>query len=451
VAAAADALDGRPVSRYQRRGIVAALAVTQTVGYGTLYYAFAVLLTPVAAGLGTSTTTVTGAFTASVLTSAALAVPVGRWLDRHGGRALMTVGSLSGAVFLLAWSQITETWQLYAVQIGLGASGAASLYEAAFAVIIAWHSPAGRSTALLALTVVAGFASTIFLPLTGWLVDRHGWRTALLVLAGVQAVLTVPLHAAVLRAAPRPAVVPGPASGSGPVDLRVVVADRGFWLLGISFTAHTAAVSVVTVHLVAALTSWGHTATFAATTAGLFGILSVTGRLAVTGLQRRHRLASVVAAVFAVQAVAAATLPLTGRHAVAAVVGVVGFGLGFGVGSIAKPVLLADRYDTRRYATIAGVLVVPMTVAKAAAPLGAAAVHTYTGSYAWVFGAAAVACAVGAAALAAVRTTPRSPRPGSRTAACRCGSGAAGRTPHRRPRCRRRAGPPRRRRLPRRP
>lgn len=82
------------------RGMVAGLAVTQTIAYGTLYYAFAVLLTPLAANLRTSTTTVTGAFTASVLTSALFAVPVGRWPDRHGGRALMTAGSLGGVLLL---------------------------------------------------------------------------------------------------------------------------------------------------------------------------------------------------------------------------------------------------------------------------------------------------------------------------------------------------------------
>ena len=73
--------------------MVAALAVTQTVGYGTLYYAFAVFLVPLAADLRASTTAITGSFTASVLASAVLAVPVGRWLDRHGGRAMMTIGS----------------------------------------------------------------------------------------------------------------------------------------------------------------------------------------------------------------------------------------------------------------------------------------------------------------------------------------------------------------------
>jgi hypothetical protein len=109
----------------------------------------------------------------------------------------------------------------------------------------------------------------------------------------------------------------------------------------------------------------------------------------------------VVAVVFAVQGVAAASLPLVGRDAVAAVIGVIGFGLGFGVATIARPVLLADRYDTRRYATIAGLLVLPMTLAKATAPLAAAALYARTGTYTPVFLLTGVACAVAAAALAA--------------------------------------------------
>ncbi|MEV4345463.1 MFS transporter [Actinoplanes sp. NPDC049596] len=369
---------------------MAALAVTQTVGYGTLYYAFAVFLVPLAADLNATTTAVTGSFTASVLASAALAIPVGRWLDRHGGRALMTTGSIAGALLLVAWSQVDALWQLYAVQVGIGLASAACLYEAAFAVVIAWHTPEKRSTALLALTVVAGFASSIFMPLTGWLVHHYDWRTALLVLAALQALLTVPLHATVLRPAPaHPAAARHP-----PVRVNAVLADRAFWLLTIGFTAHTAAVATVGVLLVAALIDWGHSPTFAAAVAGLFGILSVTGRLVTTGLQRRFRTTTVVAAIFTVQALAAVVLAVAGRNPIATVIAVIGFGLGFGVGSIAKPVLLAERYDTRRYATIAGLLVVPMTIAKATAPLAGSGL-----GFAGVFLATAGICAVGAAAL----------------------------------------------------
>ncbi|BFU43893.1 hypothetical protein KRMM14A1004_21300 [Krasilnikovia sp. MM14-A1004] len=214
--------------------------------------------------------------------------------------------------------------------------------------------------------------------------------------------LTVPLHAIAVRQAPQRQQPPATAP---PIPVRTVVTDPGFWLLTVSFTANTAAVAVVTVHLVAALTAWGHPAVFAATVAGLFGVLSVTGRLVTTGLQHRYRTTSIVAAIFAVQGIAAATLPVLGRNTVAAVIAVTGFGLGFGVATIAKPALLADRYDTRRYATIAGLVVVPSTIAKAAAPLAAAWLHGATHGYGGVFAATALACLIAAAALIALPAT----------------------------------------------
>ncbi|SDS82423.1 MFS transporter [Actinoplanes derwentensis] len=392
---------GHPPSPPGNRVLVAALAITQTIGYGALYYCFAVFLTPIAADLTTSVTAVTGAYTASVLASAVLAVPIGRWLDRRGGRALMTGGSLLGTLLLVSLSRVDELWQLYVVQIGIGVASAASLYEAAFAVIIAWHRPRHRSAALLALTVVAGFASTIFLPLAGWLADQHGWRTALLILAAVHAV-TVPLHAVVVRRPPGISRDPGRQHGdSGAHALRAALTDRGFWLLAAGFTAHTAAISAYTVLLIAALIGWGHPPAFAAAIAGLLGVLSVTGRLVTTGLQRRYRTTTITAVVFAVQAAAALLLPILGDTTGGAIVAVVAFGFGFGVATIAKPVILAERYDTRRYATLAGVLVVPMTLVKAGSPLGAAVLRTATGSYTPVLVAVAVCCGVAAVALAA--------------------------------------------------
>jgi predicted MFS family arabinose efflux permease len=247
--------------------------------------------------------------------------------------------------------------------------------------------------------VVAGFSSSIFLPLTGLLVDHYGWRTALLALAVLHGAVTVPLHALLLR---RPATHPAPVSRSRVAvsgrdeAVRAAVRDARFWILAVAFVAHSTAISALTVHLVAYLISRGHPATFAAAVAGLLGILSVTGRLALTGAQRRVRPTTVVAAIFAVQALAAASLPLVGGSRLGAVIAVTGFGLGFGAATIARPALLADRYGTTGYATISGLLTVPVTLAKAGAPLAAAALLHATGSYTPVWAAIGGCSAVAA-------------------------------------------------------
>ncbi|RZU75075.1 putative MFS family arabinose efflux permease [Micromonospora kangleipakensis] len=380
---------------------VAALAVTSTVGYGTLYYAYAVLLNSMAASVGASTTAVTGALTASVLAGALMAIPVGRWLDHHGGRALMTVGSITATALLVAWSQVHTIGQLYAVMIGIGITGAMVLYEPAFAVIVSWFTPDRRATALLVVTIVAGFASTIFMPLTGLLTEHLGWRGALLVLAVIHGLVTVPLHALTIRR-PRSAATTAPAGPTPPDHAqrravgRAAMRDARFWILAGTFVAHGAATSIMTVHLVGFLVSRGHPATFAATTAGLLGILSVTGRLVLTGVRRRLRVSTVVAVIFAVQAAAALALPWLAGTRTGAVIGIVGFGLGFGVASLAKPTLLADRYGSTAYASIAGRMAASVTIAKATAPLGAAAVPHSAGGYRLLLGMVAGCCAVAA-------------------------------------------------------
>jgi MFS family permease len=406
VAAGPETGGHRPVGHGWR--IVAVFAITQTIGYGTLYYSFAVLLNPIARDLHVSATTVTGALTAAILTSAVMAVPVGRWLDQHGGRAVMTAGSLGGALLLVAWSQVHTTWQLYAVFLGLGAAMAMALYEPATAVIVSWFDATRRPRAVLAMIVVAGFASTIFMPLTGLLNDRYGWRTTLLLFAALYAAIAVPLHALVIRRPPL-ARSAGPLVTSAQQRLmaRTALRDSRFWCLTIAFVAHGAAMSAMTVHLVGFLTTQGHPATFAATVAGLLGLLSVTGRLVLTAAQRHMRLDRVVAAVFTVQAAASLSMPLLAASSTGAVLAVTAFGLGFGLASLATPQLLADRYGTTAYASIAGNLAAPVTLAKAGAPLGAAALLGVTGGFTAVLIVTGAGCLVAAAGILARANSPR--------------------------------------------
>lgn len=394
------AATGHRILPYRWR-LVAALAVSQTVGYGVLSYSFAVFLVPTAAALHTSTTAVTGAMTASLLAGAGAAVPVGRWLDRHGGRALMAGGSALATVLVLAWSQVTTVAQLYALWIALGVVAAGVLYEAAFPVVVSFFDIANRAKALLSVTVVAGFASSVFLPLTGYLLDAFGWRTAIVILAAGHGAVTVPLHLMIRKPAARAdGTAPSPASllARRAEIIHDALRDRVFWLLAGSFVAQACAVSTISVLLVTMLRALGHSPGFAATVAGLLGVLSVTGRLATTAAGQRWSTGAVTAATFVIQGTGAAALPLAGRSTAGAVACVLAFGLGFGVSSIAKPAILADRYGTTAYATLAATWAVPLTLTKALAPLAAVILWHAAGLTA-ALDAAAVCCLLGAAGL----------------------------------------------------
>ncbi|MGJ0223801.1 hypothetical protein ACQUZK_10400, partial [Streptococcus pyogenes] len=76
-----------------------------------------------------------GALSVSLAVGGLAAPVVGRWVDRHGARALMAVGSLLAGLSVLAWSQVRSVPQLYAAFVGVGLAGAMVLYEPAFAVV----------------------------------------------------------------------------------------------------------------------------------------------------------------------------------------------------------------------------------------------------------------------------------------------------------------------------
>src|SRR5260221_1176 len=115
-------------------------------------------------------------------------VAVGRWLDEHGPRLLMTAGSIVAVPLVLAWSQVRDLLSFYLIWIAIGIVFAAVNYGPAFATMIVWFRR-HRSRALTLVTLFAGFASTVFVPLTAWLVSVQGWRQALVTLAMPLAVL----------------------------------------------------------------------------------------------------------------------------------------------------------------------------------------------------------------------------------------------------------------------
>lgn len=417
-----------PRRRYYGWVVAGTLAATETVSWGVLFYAFAAVLVPMETDLGWSPAALTGAYSLALLVSGLAAPLVGRWLDRHGPRALMTAGSVLGSLLVLAWSRTQDLAVFYLVWAGIGLAMAATLYEPAFATLARWFVR-DRSRAFLLLTVVAGFASTIFLPLAGWLVAALGWRNAVTALALVLAVLTIPPHALVLRrrpedlglapdgAAPAGATqaVADPVSASPAVPdgatVRQALGDPAFRWLAAAFFLDTVAMVAIGVHLIPYLVGRGDDPGFAAAVTGLIGAAQVGARVMATAAERWLSPVLLTAAVFALEAFALVVL-LAWQDRAGALAAVVVLGAGRGVVTLMRAGLIADFYGRGHYGAIAGALALVLTGARALAPVGAGVAYERAGGYPPVFGALAALSALAAAAMIAVDRRRRAQCPG---------------------------------------
>lgn len=400
----------RPSRWYHGWTQVIALSVTETISWGILYYSFSVFLLPMEADLGWSRSQLTGAFSLALLVTGIAGIPVGRWLDRHGPRALMTAGSIGGALLVLAWSRVETLPAFYIIWVGIGVVMAAVFYEPAFAMIAVWFRR-GRSRALTVLTFFGGFASVIFLPLADRLVDDHGWRSALVVLAVTLTVGTIPAHALLLRRSPadlglRPdGALPGSSESldtwtndEPATTWQQALRGDTFWWIGVAFMLVMVAMVAVTVHLIPTLVERGFSPAFAASAAGLVGLFALPGRLVFTPLGGWLPRPVVTSLVFALEAAAIAVLAIADSRA-EVILFVVLFGSGFGAITPARAALLADVYGSRAFGTIAGAMGMLVTTARALGPiLASVLIGLWAGPTAMLWLMAAL-CALGAVAI----------------------------------------------------
>ena len=401
--------------------IVGALSVTETVSWGILYYAFAVFLVPMQKDLGFSAAQLTGAFSLGLFVSAVAGIAVGRYLDRHSPRGLMTGGSVAGVVLVLAWSQVDALAAFYALWIAMGLVMATVLYEPALVVVAKHFTEAGeRRRAMTALTLVAALASFIFLPLAQTLIDSHGWRDALVILAIVLAVVTVPLHALVLRSPPDRAAADDTggrgAATSGPAS--AALRSWRFWSLSGGFFLASVAGVAMTVHAIPFLLERGHSAGFAAFAVGLIGFAQIPGRLLFAPLATRVPREVTTGAVFGLVAVGIA-VTVSAQATWAVVAGLVVLGMGNGMATLARATSIADIYGPAAYGTIASVAASLTTSARAGAPVVAAvyaAAFGY-GALLWTLSGLAVAAALLASYPAPVAGSSRDKMPAASTSA----------------------------------
>lgn len=367
--------------------LVLVLGVTETVSWGVLYYAFSVFVTPTSAAFGWSRAEIAGAFSLALVLSGLSGLFVGRWLDDHGPRLLMTAGSIAAVGLVLAWSQARDLFSFYVVWALIGIVMATVLYGPALATITVWFRRR-RARALTVLTLIAGFASTIFVPLAAWLVATQGRHDALVTLAVILAVVTIVPHALVLRRRPAdlglavdgdPVDVPSPHPPELSTSVRAALRQPTFKWIALAYALFALGVGVP-VHLVAYLGDHGYSLGFAAAATGAIGAAQVFGRLFFAPLEGRIAPRTLSLLIYLGQPLALLVLLLV-PTVVGVVLFVVLFGAARGMETLVRSTLTAGLYGPARFASIYAAVTLFTTLTQAISPVGLGIVYDTVGSY----------------------------------------------------------------------
>ena len=390
---------------------VTALAVSQLVAWGILYYAFAVIQTPMGRELNWSLPQMNGAFSLALGISGLAAYHVGRHIDRQGGRRVMFGGALLAAVGLCGWSQVAALWQLYLAMAVIGVAASMTLYEAAFAVV-ARLAPTDYRRGITTITIVGGLASTCFIPLTHLLVAYFGWRATLLIYAG----LIVLVCAAIPHLVLSPVVRAAPSTEEKRDTIRVYdVVKRmpAFWLLIVAYVSHAFFYTSLLFNLLPFLAERGFSSTAAVGTYALIGPAQVTGRVVLLTIDRHMSTALAGVIATAVPVAAVLLLALIAPGGIAAFAFPLLFGFSMGVKTVVQATAAPEFLRQNSYGALQGLIALPVAVAMASAPFASALLWSRGGSMLLV----SVLTVLAAASFVSFAIAARLSAPGEKAAA----------------------------------
>jgi MFS family permease len=359
------------------------LSLAQLITWGSTFYMFALVMSPLERDLGVSRAESSLAFSLGLLAEGLMAYPVGRLIDRGHERLVMTLGSLLSGLCLLAHAGISSLVGLYLSWAALGASMAATLYAPAFAVVTR-RFPGHFRRAIITMTFLGGLASTVFIPLIAWLVQGWGWRQALIVLAALQFLVCAPLHARVLRGAPRAARLAemGAAHSPAPADvaaggtaggaLRRHIFSAPFGLVGLFIVLLMAVTVALPAHMVSLLRENGLSEGWAIAIPASIGVVQVLGRLLLFFLEHRiesHRANRLISTLVPLSLLALLAAPLSDAWRPGLLMlFVVLYGAGNGLLTIVKGTAVAQYVDRQQAASLNGALGLPLALSRATAP-----------------------------------------------------------------------------------
>jgi predicted MFS family arabinose efflux permease len=382
------------------------LSLPQLITWGSVFYTFSLLMTPLEAELGMSRAESSLAFSLALLAEGLMAYGVGRWIDAGRERWVMTLGSLWIGVGLVGHSFVTTVAGFYAAWIWLGLGTAATFYTPAFAVVTR-RFPQDFRRAIITLTFLGGLASTVFIPLFAWWMDLWGWRQALWALAALQFFICAPLHAWLLQGAPRKVLESAAHDAVQPASVREHLRRAPFWLLALFMVLSMSVTSALPAHMIALLQESGLSPAWVIAIPAAIGVIQVLGRLVLFVFERYWDVHAANRWIPTLIPAGVLALLIGGLSPIASLVFVVLYGLGNGMNTIVKGTAMAQYVSRQHVGQLNGLLGMPIALARAAAPLTLGLLwspeHGYTLALWWLL----LASLLGTAALWAAQRYAR--------------------------------------------
>jgi len=408
-----DIATARPAFRLGPATIVWLLGASQIVGYGTLYYSFSILADDVATTFGWPVAWLYGSFSLALLAGGLVAPIVGRNIDRRGAGAVMTPGSILCALTLLGAAFAPNAVAFTLAIVAMQAAAALVLYDAAFAALVQVTGSEARLR-ITHLTLIAGFASTLFWPLTSWLHGLIDWRQIFVVFAIANVVVCLPVHALIASQRSRMTLIDS--VGEGRPDLRehqAAVPEHLrrpiLWIITLGFAFSGFALSALLAQMVPILTAVG-LGSSALVVSALFGPAQVLVRFVnmLIGL-KRHPMAATLIGV-GMLPLAILILTVTAPGAIGALVFAALLGFGSGLKSIVQGTLPLALFGSQSYGARLGLMAaVRQTLAAIAPFVFALLLNSFGAVDALLFTAAVAAIGLGAFVVtAAIHPTARS-------------------------------------------
>ena len=350
---------------------VAALGVAQIISWGSLFYTIAVVGPALASAAGVGEIGLFASYSAGLVLSGLIAPIVGRRIDTHGGRGVLSAGSLLAAIACVALAFVQGPITLAIAWLLAGIAMAATLYDPAFATL---NDVAGSHyrRSVTALTLFGGLASTVFWPLTHALLDAVGLRATFLIYAVTNVAVCFPLHWFFIPARdPRPALRE---AGARVIAASKPHAQPAFVWLAAALALVSLVASGISAHLIGLLTASGIALRDAVVIGAMFGPMQVAGRVMEFTFARHVGSVAAGYVAFAAMAVSLAIFAVQGGVYALALLFVLMYGWSNGVLTIVRGTVPAELFGREGYGALLGRLALPQVIARALAPAALAGI-----------------------------------------------------------------------------